>query len=471
MDKVNSWTCILIAGLCTVLVLLTIHTWHDPDIWYHLNIARAMWTQGTFDPTLPFLLHQEGFVNFYWLFEMLAYFLFKIGDKFAVQGLFTATWLAMGFLWARTVRLPKVGAWGIWLGLLSLAVVQTRFVLRADIQLMLFLFGQALLMQRMFEAKKVLWPCMAGILLLQILAANFQTYFVLGPALAGLYAFAETVRARKIHLPSLGLFFGMLVASCVSPHGVYNWVLIFHYFSIMGQLNTVLMELGTPMARHFFEWAYWAMLALTAVQILRLISRKNIEFIFIIVLAIFGCALSMLAARNVPFLVLFSAPLYAQLLPVRKVGAMERWILLGLMALFVWGITSNRFYEYMHVSRRFGIGVTKDLQPIEFADWLETQHLAPARIFNEPSFGGYLAWRFPQQKWFSDSRYVEPDKILAYFATLNDKAKFDAVNKSFDFEGVLLNKAYSPTLAPALWNDSHWRPIYQDDFVVFMVRR
>jgi hypothetical protein len=262
----------------------------------------------------------------------------------------------------------------------------------------------------------------------------------------------------------------MLAASCVSPHGVNNWVLILHYFTIMGQLNSVLMELGTPMARHFFEWAYWALLALTALMTLRLILRKNLELTFVIGLSLFGCALSVVASRNVPFLVLFSAPLYAEILPQRNLKSKQTWLLAVVTLLFVWGITSNKFYEYTHVSRRFGIGVTNEKQPIEFAKWFSEQKFLPMKIFNEPNFGGFLAWKFPEQKLFSDSRYVQPDKVLAYFATLNSKENFDHVNKKFDFEAVVLNKSQSPTLAPALWNDPHWRGVYQDRLVAFLMK-
>lgn len=488
-----------------LLLLFTIHTWHDPDIWYHLNIGRAIWQQATFDPALQFLFQQPGFVNFYWLFQILVFGLYSVGGIPLTQLLFIVTWMAIAIFWWRRV---SEGSWSssdaageahaetqaqrgrvilFLLALLSVFVIQSRISARPDILLFGLLFAQVLILDRAFCSGGLSRKQMVWVWILQILATNIQTYFILGLPTGAIYFLASSARARRLSRDGLVLVLGLLLASLVSPFGWRGWILIFHYFSIMDHMKAVLMELGPPMARHFFEWCYWFYLGLTGLGATFLLWRGRERSLFAVMIAVWGAVLSSLAIRNIPFVVLFSAPLWGEL-GARGLGAsVARWIPSGawrgrspvvawglaaaLIAGLSWGVVSNRLYTYMRVTKLFGFGFRKTQQPSDAADWLAAKGVKGIRFFNEPNYGGYLAWRLPEQMWFGDSRYVDPKEVLYYFKALNDRATFDDFDRKYGFQAVLLSKIMSGNLAPALWNDPAWQGVYQDEDNVIIIRR
>src|SRR5882672_378842 len=90
------------AAIVVLLVVRLCHEWFGPDIWYHLALGERIARTGVMQPADNLILQQPGFVNVYWLFQLLMHGAFELGGIFAISALFVAVWFAAFAFWLRT---------------------------------------------------------------------------------------------------------------------------------------------------------------------------------------------------------------------------------------------------------------------------------------------------------------------------------------------------------------------------------
>ena len=74
------------AILALLLVLLLCNTWFGPDIWYHLYLGGRIAQTFQAQPSDHLFLRQAGFVNFYWLFQLIVRGAYAVGGIHGVSG-------------------------------------------------------------------------------------------------------------------------------------------------------------------------------------------------------------------------------------------------------------------------------------------------------------------------------------------------------------------------------------------------
>src|SRR5471032_2500214 len=126
-------------AIATLLVVRLCHEWFGPDIWYHLALGERIARTGVAQPADNLILQQPGFVNVYWLFQLLVRGVFALGGIVGVSFLFIACWLAAFAGWLRTTGAMRSAPWGWALAFVAVLVCQTRFEERPEVFSFLFL--------------------------------------------------------------------------------------------------------------------------------------------------------------------------------------------------------------------------------------------------------------------------------------------------------------------------------------------
>jgi len=213
---------------------------------------------------------------------------------------------------------------------------------------------------------------------------------------------------------------------------------------------------------------------------------RRIEPIRWVVLVVF-LGLSLRHWRNVPFFLIVSLPLVAEMLALTAVRAMTRmpaaarhpkqW---GLAAAFVVAIGLGVLGPE-HLTRvvRSGLAAEEFFRdtsyPIEAVQWIKANRdRVGTRMFNEYGHGGFLLWWLPGERIFIDGRMpawrIDDRRIFEdYLALTNWDPPALGVLDKYLVDWALV-KRDSP-LERALAGERGWRTVYADAKVMIYVRR
>jgi hypothetical protein len=459
------------AAIAALLVVRLCHEWFGPDIWYHLALGERIARTGTAQPADTLSLQQPGFVNFYWLFQLLVRGAFALGGIFSVSALFIAVWLAAFAFWLRATGAWRAPPWGAALALAAVLVCQTRFEERPEIFSYLLL---ALQIDCLANWKLDATPrpqSLAGFTLTQILWSNLHGYFVLGPLLVAAKIVSVAIDTPRADWPrvraawrGLWLLAALTIAATfVSPFGLRNGsgvLALWRFFGAMRhEVQEFLPPTGTFLALSTVKlfWLGWAAALLAALGTLFFAARRET---FAIVLAAAGLWLSATSFRNIPLFVFFTAPLAGVVLPRLAVfRPLEKFSALAISALAL-GLATLAIGSPVE-SSGFGIRTSPAASPLQFAEYLRT-HGFSGTLFNHPGDGGYLEFYFPALRLYGDSRYVEAEPVHDYFAALHRPEAFRALDGKHHFDAALFKLTESRPVLVALINDPRWRIAYAD---------
>jgi hypothetical protein len=472
------------AILALLLVLLLCNTWFGPDIWYHLYLGGRI--AQTFQPQPPdhLFLRQPGFVNFYWLFQLIVRGAYAVGGIHGVSFLFIGVWACALIVWLITVGAFRAGAWGPPLALFALIVCQTRFEQRPEIFSFLFLALEIrwLAAWKLEEAPS--WRTFACFALLQAVWCNMHGYFIFGPALVALRIAGWLPNCRKDDRSELqpgwlalwALLGLMLVASVASPFGLRNWqevALLGNFLSLMHfRISEFLPPTGGPPLRLWpvkLFWCYWGCVAAGGIYVAATAARREL---FALLLAATGLYLSAGAFRNIPLVVFFSAPLVGSLLfKLARIRIPERTAAAAFcaagLAFCVWVVTDG-FYRSTNSPSAFGIAESEYAYPTRFAEYLRATGFHGS-IFNQSSDGGYLEFHFPDLRFYADSRFVDTPLVRGYFTAFSDPRAFRVLQRRFAFDAALLPIITCRPVIAALLRAPDWRLAYADLHRAFFV--
>jgi hypothetical protein len=459
------------AAIAVLLVMRLCHEWFGPDIWYHLALGERIAHSGSAQPADNLLLQQPGFVNVYWLFQLLVRGIFALGGLVGVSALFIVVWFATFATWLRTTGALRHAPWGAGLALGAVLVCQTRFEERPEVFSFLFLALQIHALARWDLSAAPARGALARFTIIQILWSNLHGYFVLGPMLVAaklVSVAAATPRADWPRLRAawrgLWLLAALTVAATLaSPFGVHNWTGVATLWTFFGAMRHEVQEFLPPTGAFAALWTvklFWLGWTLTALGALYLLLAAARRELFALVLAAAGLWLSATSFRNIPLLVFFSAPLTAVVLrrlagfrPLEGPAALA--VGAGALGLAITTIAGP------FKSPAFGLRVSTAASPAYFADYLRSVPFA-GTLFNHPGDGGYLEFYFPALRLYGDSRYVNVAPVRTYFTALRQPGDFRALNAARHFDAALFRLTSSRAVLGDLLRGARWRLVYAD---------
>ena len=449
------------ASVGLLFLLLLCHEWFGPDIWYHLYLGGRIAQTLRPQPADNLILQQPGYVNLYWIFQLVVRGIFALGGIGGVSLLFIALWAAAGGFWLRTTGLRRAGAWGPALALIAGLLCQTRFEPRPEVLSFVFLAMQIHWLATWRTAERPRAWEYARFALVEAVWTNVHGYFVFGPALVGIRWLAER-QERK----SLSVLFGLTaLASAASPFGLRPWGEVIALARVLRQMRFVIQEFFPTAAVPAQVWTvdvFWCAWAAVLAATLWIIWKDARRHLFALLLAALGLYLSALAYRNIPLLVFLSAPLLGTLLASEKFSPRLRAAQIpllftggGALLLSAW-VATGGFYRSLGNPYGFGIRESPIAYPVAFADYLRATGFR-GTILNRAADGGYLEFHFPELRLYGDSRIVSIAPVREYFGALRDPAQFQALDRRCGFDGTLLDVAESRRVVAALLRDGSWR--------------
>ncbi|HEX3698392.1 MAG TPA: hypothetical protein VH374_23670 [Polyangia bacterium] len=477
----------------------------DGDIWWHLAAGREMVRTHGLLWTDPFSSGAAGrpWVDVHWLFQLLAYAVFAAGGLAALV-------LAKGVLVA-------AGAWVLRAAivdspaarpaepLFSVALVAALFVARPlllvrpvipTLLLVAIFFRRLEAFRRGGPPRALLW-----LPLLQILWANLQGLFALGPALVAAYAAGASVavvvgrrwpaiaanEADRADAPTsatrvrwLAACLALCSLACLlTPYGLRGpllaWQLLLRLIPGGGNVYSANIAENVPpwslslAARESFWHLRWFLTFFAGSFVAarrRLVASHCLLGAALVVLAILANRnILLLYWLGVPIAVFNFAPAFKSVrvgLGRRRRG--QRWVLAGAAALPVGLSTVAVIAAIREPTIREAAPWRAPVQSVGILD----RQAGPGTIFAADNYGGYLIWRlYPRFRPYMDTRLVlrTADEFTEYLALADDPDSFDAWEQRFHFDYVALPTAYPDRyrgLIAHLYASETWTLIYTD---------
>ncbi len=414
----------VLAGAQGVLVLalaaaLAFHEIISRDLWLHLSAGRWILAHGTVprEDVFSFTAAGHRWIDLHWGYQLLVTAAFRLGGAVGIQVLHAAAFLGTWGVIARLVA-RRGGGGAAWIvALVALVAGYERVLCRPELFTALFLVVTWWLTDRVLAGERVgpAW------LLVQVLWANMQGLFILGPALVGARAVGaagDRLVARRsarggaggvpgatevLGAPVRRLAAGavlMLAVSVATPYHVHGVWLPFRLMTQVGGESVyagVLGELLSPFVESPIGWVLVALAALSALAWLLDPGRRVADLVPLAAFAI----LAFSARRNA---LLFALVAVIPTIPslhrvmVERGGGRLRWLQVpvGVAGVLIGGILTlavvgGRFYHELRSPKSTGLGFSERAYPREATRFLST--MAPGgRVFNEIGDGDYLIW-------------------------------------------------------------------------------
>ncbi|MCK5798221.1 MAG: hypothetical protein KAI47_13605, partial [Deltaproteobacteria bacterium] len=500
----------------------------NTDIWWHLAAGRLIVKTGHFlyeDPFSSGAFHAP-WIDVHWLFQVLAYGVYRLGG---VEALVWAKALVVGLAaWSLLLVSEKASAvqdhsaqapsarhtlphatrpWAI-LIIVTLVTLTRSLIFARPIVLTLLFLSLFLLILESFRTRR--HPRILLLLLpLQILWANTQGLFLLGPLLVAIYALGDLVSwllfpfvgfsrfightRKEASAPrSLPIFFllflsilGLIAASLLTPYGLRGLFLPFVLLQRIDPTGALyalnvsenippweIMHSGSIVITSF-PWVSAAIFASFLPALRRLVpARLGVAAAFFF--------LALMANRNIllfywvagAIVPMNLAPLFARLhhgiaLSPRRLLAMAAIAISGLSLLTWQNARESKDEGAIDTCAPFRVPTQGLPHLTSLLRHLPPQ--APRGIFNSIRYGGYLAFSlFPHAKPFIDGRLVirSPAAFSDYLDIVDRPERaFDVFAKKHAIAFALLPTVYPKRylrLVVYLYHHPKWDLVYTD---------
>lgn len=442
--------------ICTILFfifinLIFIHQISGNDIWFHLRIGQDIWETKTI-PTSDFHSFTNPgatYINQSWLAQLIFFSIYKISGFLGLQILHTLL-IFFTFLFLTIISKPKNHHLTFfWIALLSplalyLDEIRPYYFTWFFLSLMIFLIHK----------KKFYF-----IPLIFLFWANIHAGFLLGIGILFFYTLKNYLKSKKKYF--LLIFILSLLTSFVTPYGPK----IYLYPLGQGQYPELLniTEWQPFQINSIYFWIYFIyILSLIIISIKRKTYKNNLlEFIFIILLAIFGYS-----SRRHSFIIsLVLIPFYLDKIPEKFSQKVKTpiFILSCLIpiTIFFW------FRMYSNLTKITQIDDTT--VPVYGLKFIMDNKIS-GHVFNDYAFGGYFLWQYPTEKVFIDGRqdpyYGRP--TLEYMAIHNISSIWSNLLDKYQINYIIL--APNRDLNIILIKHPNWDLVYFDSTSVIYLR-
>ena len=452
----------------------------DPDIWWHLRTGQLILDNHHLFHTDPYSFTRSGqpWVNHEWLFDVLAFALYRVGGSGALIVAF-ALIISCTFLlvFLRCPGKPYVAGIVIVLG--AIASVSSWGVRPQMISLLLATIFLSLL-ERSDQQPKVLWWTVP----LTILWVNLHAGYALGIALIVLFLLGSTVdlvfrpersaksaeNLRRLVLVSIAC----CVVVAINPYGAQMYVYPFQTLRSPG-MQRFIQEWFSP---DFHDSKYLplvvmilASLAGVASSPKRLTGRELLLLLPTLVAAL-------RSVRHIPIFAVVATPILAGFLEsslrqarlrfLESTGQLRRSAALVnlLTILIVAGFTSIRVWWVVQQqpaaeARQFPAAATA---------FLAKERLLPP-LMNHYNWGGYFIWKLhPAYYVYIDGRAdVYGDEFMSQFAA----TYYVTDDWKKQLQELSIRTVVLPPDAPlvtALRSTSDWKQVYADAQAAVLTR-
>jgi len=484
---------VLLGAAFVILFLLGLRTISSSDIWLHLAAGRNALEFGPahVDPFSYILPENTPWHQTTWLYDIMVYMVWRAGGSMATILLHALVVVGAFLLVTPTARRYSNDAVVSAALLFCAWLMAPLFTIRPALFSLLFV-GIAVHLSNRPTLKP---SAMIMLLLNQIVWVNMAPAFLIGPLIVAMRAL-ELRRPNRPGDPSatirpltcLALAVALLAACLVNPFG---FSLVSDAFTALIKLKpTVMIEWISPFARDFLPyplaWLNTAALVLIACVFIFYRDRLPIIPTTLAVIAAFqivqsGHHIHLNALQIFPFVVigLVSIKRMADgFLPrsVRTIAARIAPILLILLLVIsFWSIITNRYYVASGSASAFGLRVNTEAFPVAATSHLASLKQKPARLINLSHDGGYLLWRLPGQKVFTDPRgelYGTDFFDVLSRGLVGHEESWKKLIENYDPDALLIHGTWTgagPT-AFRLLQGEQWAMAYLDGTSMLIVR-
>jgi hypothetical protein len=472
----------LLPGSLLLLVFTTNN--YGPDLWYHLFLGQRIIETGEFQPSDFLIREMPGYLNLYWLFQLILRGLWAIGDFYGIWFGHLVVVLAMAWLWARSARVFEYPGIGLFLSIAAILTWQLRSEVRPD---MVSFLGVACLVYALtsFDFAKPLRAWQWGFLFLtEWVWANCHGYFPLGVGLVGLRWAASLAERSCVACERKQLFLaliGVAAATLVNPFTFRVWTHVLHMFAFQHRIGDEIGEFAPTYhvlaVRDWTVGVFWMLWVLTLACLPLLYKRK--PALFEATLALCGLYLSAAHYRNTPLLSLLAAPSWANALVCLSNRTSGRFLRLNPISIAVtlvvvatldYAVVSGRFFEARFSEVSFGLAPSSNAVPHEFVQFAHANPF-PGKIFNHTSDGSYLEFFARDLKIYADSRFTDYASTMTVFEAARDPEAFERLHARYQFDGVLLRVILNPLVVHHLLGNNQWELVYADLNRAFFVNQ
>jgi len=421
----NRWSYLYIGLALITIAVIGLRTISDPDIWMHLATGRNIMEQGIpHQDSFSFSLDtQQGWIDTSWLYDVLLYFTWQVGG--AGLAIIINTLLVMG---AFVLLFPLVKRYaGEIPAALALIMCGWLFAPQFNVSSS----TATLIFPALFIAllTKKIKPTIGIPLLLmaQVVWTNLNGSFLWGTVIClvfSIQAFINPTDKEKTLATVLGyrkmaaLSLGTLLVSLINPY-------FFHlHKEILAELtdpaNLFVAQWTSPLSGQFVSSmiTYLPFVALI-IGAGGLITMKGKLPIAITTLAILVAFLLVRSDETARFFAIIAFPFMC--LSMAAVGGFlvnqatgkksspaftmaGRGIIVLLVLLSLGTFITNSYYVRVGNPASFGLGVAQSSIPSEETIAFIAEQNLPGKMLNTASDGGYLLWKLPARKVFTDTR-------------------------------------------------------------------
>lgn len=392
------------------LLIIIIFAWRgavvlDPDFGWHMKSGEYIVQYG-FPQTDPFSYTMPSFpyIDHAWGSSVLFFLLYpqigSIGLSVLLLAFLLTSVVLASVIALRTKKtefkniIPEVVYSPVFV--ISIAVFSYFFIIRAQVFSWFFwsVFLYIFLQKTVWNKWKYFLP------LLFIGWVNIHGGFAIGIFALGAYAIVHVLK-RDLSFSDASVVLLSLLSTFANPYGVNIWREVFMTVSSpllrmnIGEWRSIVFTLDIPLfcfltLSAIFVWKYW--------------RKFEAEHLF---LYIFLFSQSILSLKNVPFFFLLAIPLTMKtfiflhdqiyMIPHGK----KRFAM-------VFEILWNLFFIIFLVELFFSMKAGYELKEENYYPGLAIaylrEHKPEGRIFSDYGWGGYLDWKYPEEKVFSDGR-------------------------------------------------------------------
>ncbi len=483
------------------VVAFGIKSLKEPDVWWMLRAGEWIVEHGKVVTQDHFSFTFDGvnWINVKWLFEVILYGVEQIGGAEFTPIIQSVVYLLVFILLSRRFRLfntlgsdhhRSVLAYLI-VGFLVLFTIEFRMLGRPEMMSHLLTVFFIYLFERYRKTpSNIIW----WIIPLQVLWVNIHEAFGIGIVIivtmaVGVFVdFLMTKRAiDKRLLTVLAL---ALLATSINPRGPQ---MILHPFDIFGQvgLNKYTIELVGFTDALFWRKEGYLLFLFFAISTIYLYTKysykkKIIKKLLLnygsgwLALFVLFFYLGFTAYRNIPFFVLFSAPLMYALIKLgidrfsNKTMRVVLYIIPALLVGFYISIVSNAYYSFMNRRDTYGLRVDERKNPKGVSDFVKKLNLS-GNAFSDYLTSSYFMWNLrPSFKTYIDLRDLDvftTEFFDQYLELSADGNVFDQEDKKYNFNYAIIYAAQFEGLHFHLDRSEAWEMVYADNVAVLYLKR
>jgi hypothetical protein len=457
----------------------------DSDLWWHLATGKyivqnkALLEVDPFSYTSePISPHRVTLLNGYWLAQVVFYLSYLVSGNYGVialrvliliSGLFVSLLIALRFGAKLTASII----------LLVLASLTLTIYSPTRPQLFSFMFAPVVfyLLDRLKQKYRASEINIKSYLLLpavMLLWANLHGGFLLGSTLIFIFTLSEAAHVlvkREAFSKQFLLFSAISIAAVactlINPNTYKMYPMLFAFEG--STIQTMTSEYVSPFALGYNLLWWWIYLALSIVILA--VSFKRCDKTHLIIVMFLG-AISLSAARYIPFFVLVTLPVLA--INLTRITAVSKRLYIPAVV----SVLLTLFIVTTGFQRTLGLTLKQDRLLIgypENAAAFILENSPAGNIFNHFNWGGYLIWKlYPNYKVFIDGRSLNLEVFKHYTYMLWDR---NTAGKLLDYYGIKTvimppppssGKGYE--LVNILNEDSQWRLVFKDISALVYVR-